>query len=1153
MKCDFRSRPEGRDRCEYTCRNCGRVVVGACGRTVIGECREDAARDGAPSASPSLPCVHRGSAVRTIKCELCGGNKRIVPVYSCALHGECALSRTKSGSRGEVRQCLSCKDRTEPVTIQPIRQDALRWAVGVTTAPRKQPTLARTLASLKAAGWDEIHVFAEPGVEQLPGCTWHQNPTRLSGWPNFVQASRVLSALDCDAVLLVQDDVLFAPSLREYLELTPWPKCGALSPYTAALYTNREAWGWRPVKYNGLVGALAFAIRPQVLRQLAAHPYAKKQQNNGIDTLFGKWIAKHGGLQFHHPSLCQHIGDTSTIHGRASNSGNRHSDSYVGGIDLSKIVRPPVETREPRIGLVGWNTASGLGSCNRDAARNLPISRWLVPTHDRFPTLGPVSDCEIIRSRRHDDSAMRRFLLGLDAVLFFEIPYYRGLVETARAFGVRTVGVAMAECLPPGARGWPMQVDTLICPTWDCYRQVAHVVKRSRYLPWPVDTERFRFTPRTRCERFIFAQGTGGGSDRKGGQIVAAAARLAPDVPIVVYSQMDDPKMHIKYHKTTWPAHIDLRGPVQDETTLYDAGDVSIQPSRYEGLGLSLLEAQACGLPLVTTDGEPMREYRPLRTIYSTQRNTVVQRATVAYDASPRHLADTMRELLGQDISQASQAARRYIEQERSWQARREEVLDVLLGREPEPAVRPAAESPLAGFSFRPDTWDERIWRSVARDNEYRLPEKLPAESVVLDIGAHIGSFAAACLERGAGQVHCVEPEPGNHALLRSNLERFGERVTFHQVAAGRSDRPPRRVRMHLPPGDANTAAWKVSHQGEREVSLLPFDDLVDQATASGKRIHTLKLDCEGGEWPILFTSRRLHLIDHICGEWHSALFEDRHPDEGFAVDGAIYTLESLRALLEGVGFQVELEGNPGEARLGWFWARRQGRPDDLSRVSEKLPKNYTAKNRRAIATFGVGWQRSLLALALPTFRQYAERHGYDLHVMPCESDGRPPSWGKLPALRTLLAHYEEVLWLDADTLIVDPSEDLAAGVPPEAVQALVAHSMDLGPSPNVGVWLVRRGIEPYLSQAWAMERHIHHPWWEQAAIADLLGYRLDGRRSDWPAAETELQSRTHYLPQHWNVHRSNLPELLSRPRIVHAMGAADKKVARLTEWLRAA
>ena len=36
------------------------------------------------------------------------------------------------------------------------------WAVGMTTAPRAQPTLAESLASLAAAGWNAPRLFIEP-------------------------------------------------------------------------------------------------------------------------------------------------------------------------------------------------------------------------------------------------------------------------------------------------------------------------------------------------------------------------------------------------------------------------------------------------------------------------------------------------------------------------------------------------------------------------------------------------------------------------------------------------------------------------------------------------------------------------------------------------------------------------------------------------------------------------------------------------------------------------------------------------------------------------------------------------------------------------------------------------------------------------------
>jgi glycosyltransferase involved in cell wall biosynthesis len=47
---------------------------------------------------------------------------------------------------------------------------------------------------------------------------------------------------------------------------------------------------------------------------------------------------------------------------------------------------------------------------------------------------------------------------------------------------------------------------------------------------------------------------------------------------------------------------VTLAGPSATREALYDAGDIAVQPSRWEGVGLQILEAMACGLPVVTTD-----------------------------------------------------------------------------------------------------------------------------------------------------------------------------------------------------------------------------------------------------------------------------------------------------------------------------------------------------------------------------------------------------------------------------------------------------------------------------------------------------------------------------------------------------------------------
>ena len=73
-------------------------------------------------------------------------------------------------------------------------------------------------------------------------------------------------------------------------------------------------------------------------------------------------------------------------------------------------------------------------------------------------------------------------------------------------------------------------------------------------------------------------------------------------------------------------------------------------------------------------------------------------------------------------------------------------------------------------LQFRDGTWDEMIWMCVARDNEYLLPSRFQADDVIIDIGAHIGSFTYAVLDRGAGLVIAVEANRDNFRQLQHNI-----------------------------------------------------------------------------------------------------------------------------------------------------------------------------------------------------------------------------------------------------------------------------------------------------------------------------------------------------------------------------------------------
>jgi hypothetical protein len=196
----------------------------------------------------------------------------------------------------------------------------------------------------------------------------------------------------------------------------------------------------------------------------------------------------------------------------------------------------------------------------------------------------------------------------------------------------------------------------------------------------------------------------------------------------------------------------------------------------------------------------------------------------------------------------------------------------------------------------------------------------------------------------------------------------------------------------------------------------------------------------------------------------------------------------------------------------------------------------------RAIVTFAVGAEHEqLLEIALPSFQAFADLHGHELIVgvpmMPMPGPPRPPSWWKIPALTSALERHDEALWLDADTIIVDPTDDIP--VPEYAWQVMVEHYTPDGHVPNLGVWLVRRPMLPALERMWGMIQYLHHGWWEQAAMLELLGYRADPRPARLIAG-TPLFDRTEFLDAGWNVHPWDVNRA-GRERILHATMHPDR------------
>lgn len=135
------------------------------------------------------------------------------------------------------------------------------------------------------------------------------------------------------------------------------------------------------------------------------------------------------------------------------------------------------------------------------------------------------------------------------------------------------------------------------------------------------------------------------------------------------------------------------------------------------------------------------------------------------------------------------------------------------------------------------------------------LPSAAPfKDSVVMDCGAHIGTFARRALEEGASRVVCYEPFPFSAECTRKNLP--GAEVVEAAVV---SDLAPETLEFYYRPSRLEGATLK--HKGANhkrwdfqtiEVKTVNFWEEVERVQPT-----ILKMDIEGAEWDI-FTDKTL-------------------------------------------------------------------------------------------------------------------------------------------------------------------------------------------------------------------------------------------------------------------------------------------------------
>ena len=327
-----------------------------------------------------------------------------------------------------------------------------------------------------------------------------------------------------------------------------------------------------------------------------------------------------------------------------------------------------------RIGIAGWAACTGLSYMNYDMWHMGFADVWLAVEHPKVGFAPQVLPPEALLATSGASAAVyHEFLDSIDILVFCERPVANQfpLLQEALRRGIVTCCIPMLEWLPPvnGVQSWVRQVDAVWAPTGYTLRElqnrVTRVKARYAHVPWfrniwggrwGVNLDRFPFTLRTRCNEFLFCNGYGGAHGRKGLSTIVAAWQHLPNIPLLVRSQRDE--------CAGLPAHAEvLVDNVTQPCELYARGDVLLAPSRFEGLGLQLYEAQACGLPVITTAAPPMDECMPLSSVPATMGATTLHSWSVpTYDIRSEDLAAVVQRYHGIPLSAISQAARDRVE-----------------------------------------------------------------------------------------------------------------------------------------------------------------------------------------------------------------------------------------------------------------------------------------------------------------------------------------------------------------------------------------------------------------------------------------------------------------------------------------------------------
>jgi FkbM family methyltransferase len=370
--------------------------------------------------------------------------------------------------------------------------------------------------------------------------------------------------------------------------------------------------------------------------------------------------------------------------------------------------------------------------------------------------------------------------------------------------------------------------------------------------------------------------------------------------------------------------------PDEQMAMLYNAMDVHVLVSMGEGFGIPILEAQACGTPVIVGDWTSMSElcfsgykvaksdaepiYNNLQSFWylphasaiaelleKSYHNKGVERyRTWAREGALEYDADLITEKywlpylakLQERIDMESRIGRHAHRWGSTGLIDKDGLLYIpcldcsdglQVNQKTETrAVIPNRYPPLEGLSFVPDTdgITKIVTREIQQDYDFDNLDLQPGD-VVIDVGAHKGIVSCYLAKRYPGvRVFAFEPAEENYSAAIENIKRnngimqvqddyaysIGESSILLNHAAVTCD--GRDVEVYLDPGNSGGNSTHNPSGIGQCVHSVSLKSILDRF----ERVALLKMDCEGAEYELIpSVDDELRKVDHFRGEFHLA------------------------------------------------------------------------------------------------------------------------------------------------------------------------------------------------------------------------------------------------------------------------------------------